>query len=90
MFSVTAATSLDSVKDICLGMASSGCHVCLEGMPSLVPGVLSLLVVAVRDIMAATSKGETSVKVLVSALNIKLVYKLLKSTSFPGTHFPRL
>lgn len=30
MFSVTAATSLDSVKDICLGMATSGNDVCLS------------------------------------------------------------
>ena len=41
---------------------------CLEGMPSLVPGVLSLLVVAVRDIMSAISQQDDHVKVLVSLL----------------------
>ena len=37
-------------------------------MPSLVPGVLSLLVVAVRDIMSAISQQDDHVKVLVSLL----------------------
>jgi hypothetical protein len=46
----------------------SGCHVCLEGMPSLVPGVLSLLVVAIRDVMSAISRQEEHVKVLVSLI----------------------
>ncbi|KAL5253857.1 hypothetical protein ACHWQZ_G013584 [Mnemiopsis leidyi] len=82
MFSVTASTSLQSVRDICLGMASSGCHVCLEGMPSLIPGVLSLLVVAVRDIMSAISQKEEIVKVLDHDVPLKLTGRCF-GTSLP-------
>ena len=52
---------------------------CLEGMPSLVPGVLSLLVVAVRDIMSAISQQDDHVKVLVSLL-------VEKSRNFDRSH----
>ena len=42
---------------------------CLDGVFSLVPGVLSLLVVAVKDIMWAISKREECVRILVSVVH---------------------